>query len=222
MSNQPPYDGSQDPVHDQPTERVPQVDGHGSGSDQGDNAWQPGPPYGPSPYSSAPQYGEQAPRYGQQPPQYGAAPQYGQSAPAAAHHPHNGYDATASKSPYGQQNGYGPSYSGPGYGGYEQPGYYVQPQASGSNTSAIVLTVVSGIGTLVFCGVGLPSLVMGIIALTKQPNDPAGAARLAKIGWIVFAVLAVLAVIAVIAFIAIGFAAGSTSHPSGYYSDPTF
>ncbi len=41
-----------------------------------------------------------------------------------------------------------------------------------------------------FCCFGIPSLIIGIIALTKARTDIAEAKRLTKIGWIVFGVLA--------------------------------
>ncbi|MBO1753617.1 DUF4190 domain-containing protein [Allobranchiibius sp. CTAmp26] len=229
MSNQPPYDGSQDPIHEQPTQGVPHVEGQGddSGGAQsgGSGDWSAPPiasPYGGDSGSwgqSAPQYGG-APQYGQsapygQAPQYGNAPVYGQSAPYGQAekdpYPQGGYDA------YGQQGG---------YGGYQQQGYYSppSPQGNGNNTSAIVLTVASGLAIFFCCGAGLPSLIMGIIALTKQAADPAGAARLAKIGWIVFGVLVALAVIAFVGLIALGtFAGGSGSSDTYQYgSTPSY
>ena len=46
------------------------------------------------------------------------------------------------------------------------------------------------------CFVGVPSLVLGIIALTKVRTDLAETQRLTKIGWIVLGVLAAVAVVA--------------------------
>ena len=57
-----------------------------------------------------------------------------------------------------------------------------------------MLTVVSGIATVLCCLFGVPSLILGIVALTRQSTDPQGAARLARYGWITFAVIAALAV----------------------------
>ncbi len=212
MSNQPPYDGSQDPFHEQPTQAVPNVEDPGQGGkDSGswgapDTYGQQTPRYG----ESNEQYGGSTPAYGQSP--YGQAPQYGQQ---------GGYD--------GQQGGYNGQqdnggYDQQGYGYGNQPGYYAPaPQQGGSNTSAIVLTVASGIATLFCCGSGIPSLIFGIIALTKQQNDPAGSAKMTKIGWIVFAVLVVLAIIAIIIYFAviINYASDNPRY-SDTYSDPSF
>jgi hypothetical protein len=94
------------------------------------------------------------------------------------------------------------------------------PTASQPNTSAIVLTVLSGIATLsVYCAcIGIPPLIFGILGITKQSTDPEGAARMTKIGWIVFAVMSVLALLAIAGFIA--FAVMSESSSSSTY--PTY
>lgn len=67
------------------------------------------------------------------------------------------------------------------------------------NTSAIVLTVLSGLAVVTgyCCVIGIGPLVLGILGITKNASDPEGAARLTKIGWIVFAALTLLAVLAV-------------------------
>jgi hypothetical protein len=54
---------------------------------------------------------------------------------------------------------------------------------------------VSAVETLSLIIVGLPSLIIGIVALNKNASDPDGSARLAKTGWIVFAVLHALLLI---------------------------
>jgi Mn2+/Fe2+ NRAMP family transporter len=69
--------------------------------------------------------------------------------------------------------------------------------------SAIVLVVISGVLTLGTCIVGLPSLVMAILALTKQETDPEGSRRLTRWGWITLAILFVLAVLAVALIVAV-------------------
>ena len=235
--------------HEQPTQAVAHVEKHGSDahstdsgqqndpwaspnhdarSDQGvsldkgqaDSGYeQPTPQYGSAPYG-APQYGQsqgygQAPQYGQSQ-GYGQAPQYGQS---------QGYSQAppfAQAPPYGGPQGYGQDgYSAPPYnpGGYGH--YYATTPTATSNTSALVLVIVSGLATLVFCGVGLPSLIVGIISMTKQNDDPAGSRRLSKIGWIVFGVICAIAVIAVVVLIAIGISTADFAPPDQDYA-PTY
>ena len=67
---------------------------------------------------------------------------------------------------------------------------------------------------------GIPALILGIVGLTKQSTDPAGAAKLARYGWIAFAVSVAIAVIGVVIFMAIGmsggFDGGSSSEFEGY------
>ena len=87
------------------------------------------------------------------------------------------------------------------------------PPSSQPNTSAIVLTVISGVATLtVYCAcIGLPSLIFGILGITKQSTDPEGAARMTKIGWIVFGVMTLLTVLAIAGFIAVAVMSESSS-----------
>lgn len=87
------------------------------------------------------------------------------------------------------------------------------PPSSQPNTSAIVLTVLSGVATLsVYCAcIGLPSLIFGILGITKQSTDPEGAARMTKIGWIVFGVMTLLTVLAIAGFIAVAVMSESSS-----------
>ena len=56
------------------------------------------------------------------------------------------------------------------------PGKYAPPPAK--NTSTVVLTILSGVATVLCCLLGLPSLVLGVVALTRQSTDPGSAARL--------------------------------------------
>lgn len=121
-------------------------------------------------------------------------------------------DETAS--PYGASPYGGTPYGGtPAYGspaspyGTPPPAYY-QSAAPQSNTSALVLTIVSAIGTLSCC-LPLPALILGILALSKQTREPEQSAKLARYGWITFAVMVGLAVVAFIAFM--GFAITSSS-----------
>ena len=87
------------------------------------------------------------------------------------------------------------------------------PPSSQPNTSAIVLTVLSGVATLtVYCAcIGLPSLIFGILGITKQSTDPEGAARMTKIGWIVFGVMTLLTVLAIAGVIAAAVMSESSS-----------
>jgi hypothetical protein len=109
--------------------------------------------------------------------------------------------------PYGQPQ---PGQQYPAYG-QQYPGYGQSPYATGapSNTSAIILTIVSGVSMLssLFL-VGIPSLVFGIMALTSNSTDPVGSRKKAKTGWIIFAVNAALAalivIIGVIALVIVG------------------
>jgi len=129
--------------------------------------------------------------YGQQPP----APPYGQQFPAP---------------PYGQQ------YPAPPYG---QQYYATGAPAVPSNTSAIVLTIVSGVsmlGTAFF--VGIPSLIFGIMALTSNTTDPVGSRKKSRTGWIIFAVNVGILILLIAGAIALFVVSGtsSTTFDSGY------
>lgn len=63
--------------------------------------------------------------------------------------------------------------------------------------SHITLLVCSGLLTLA-AGLGLPSLVVGILAWRKNPEDHPAAKRLTRIGWYVFSVFAVIGVLIVL------------------------
>jgi hypothetical protein len=78
----------------------------------------------------------------------------------------------------------------------------VRYAASPTPTSAILLTVFGGleIASCYFLLAGLPTLIIGIVALNKNNHDPADSARLAKTGWIVFGVLNALHIIGYIGF----------------------
>ena len=73
------------------------------------------------------------------------------------------------------------------------PAYGQSPYATGapapSNTSAIILTIVSGVSMLSTAFlVGIPSLIFGIMALTSNSTDPVGSRKKSRTGWIIFAV----------------------------------
>ena len=108
--------------------------------------------------------------------------------------------------PYAQQQ------AGPPYPAYGQQAYGTgQAEANGS---AIVLTVLSGV-SLLFCNIlAIASLVLGIVALTRNTTDHEGSRRLTKVGWIVFAAVwavAILGVIAYVVFVATVMRNGSSS-----------
>ncbi len=150
--------------------------------------------------------GEQRPQNGPQDappdPYRGPGPTGGNPPPPAAHpgpggtaypgQPYSGPGGTAYPGQpypgYGPQ-GYGPPAYGPG-AGPSSPYASSVPARSGST---ITLLIVSILLTFFGCGLGIPSLVMSIIALNKASRDGAGANRILRAGWITFAVLAVLA-----------------------------
>ena len=80
---------------------------------------------------------------------------------------------------------------------------YAPPRPMGA--SVIVLVILSAIMTMsgYCCWVGIPSLVMGIVAMTKNSSDPEGADRLTRYGWITFAALFAIGLLAVIGFFAV-------------------
>jgi hypothetical protein len=146
-----------------------------------------GEPHGVPPYGSPPPaYGPPPGPYGPPPGPYGPQPgPYGQ--PPA---------------PYGQPSGPQVPYYGspPGYG--PPPGYaFPRPTPA----SMIVLVVLSALATTscYFTLAGLPAVILGAIALSRNATDPQQAQRLARTGWIVlggvsaFIVLAVAVVVAV-------------------------
>lgn len=157
----------------------------------------PGTPGAPGTAGGSPAY----PHGGPPPPApYGSPP--GQQAQGSSSYPGYGYQGQ----PYGSyqgQPGYGPSQGGPpAYPGYPGYGYTPPGRPSTTNASTIVLLVLSGLLTASTCIMGLPSLVMSIIAITKQDNDPEGARRLTMWGWIVLAIMVVLGAIAIAGIIA--------------------
>lgn len=128
------------------------------------------------------------------------------SNPYAQQPPVQPYAAQPPVQPYGQQQ------AGPPYPAYGQQAYGTgQPEANGS---AIVLTVLSGV-SLLFCNIlAIASLVLGIVALTRNTTDHEGSRRLTKVGWIVFAAVwavAILGIIAYVVFVATVMRNGSSS-----------
>ena len=156
----------------------------------------PPPPPPPMPY---PGPGQKTPSEGSpafptpgQPTPYGATAYPPPPAPGVGGPPVPPAPGAYGASPYGDPNA---PYGAP------PPAYY-QQAPSQTNNSALVLTILSGIGIFTCCGVTIVSLILGILGLTKQASDPAQSAKLTKWGWIAFAVGLVLAVIGIIAYVA--------------------
>src|SRR6185436_11240256 len=132
------------------------------------------------------QYGQQPPvqQYGQQPP----VQPYGQQPPVQP------YGQQPPVQPYGQQP---PVQQYPGYGQQS----YATGAPREANGSAIALTILS-VASLLFCNFfALVSIVVGIMALTKNSTDPEGSRRLTKTGWITFAVAWVVAIVSFVIFV---------------------
>lgn len=165
---------------------------------------QPGPAGQPGPYGQPPNpYAQQAPN----PYAAGGAPgAYPTSRPGPP--PAPGAPGTLGA---GFPPGPPAAYGGPGYGppapGQPGPGYppspYGRPQGGTTNTSAIVLLVVSGLSTLIGCFLAIPALILGIMAVVKQGESPADSAKFTRWGWIAWGVAAALAVVGIIIGIAI-------------------
>jgi hypothetical protein len=168
--SEPTGDGKQnfDPDKDQVQDQD-----QNSGSDFGD----PTAPVWVDPTAAVPAQptppGEAYP-YGQQP---AVAPQAVPQSPPPVNNPY-------AQQPYAQQPPVNNPYA------QQPPAYGPQYYATGaptvpSNTSAIILTILS---VLSLCNVlAIGSLVLGIIALTKNAADPQGSRRMTRVGWIVFA-----------------------------------
>ena len=155
----------------------------------------PPPPPASTPYGAptgAQPYGPPTP-FGT-PGAYGAPGEPGASGP---------YGTPDAANPYGTPNA---PYGTP------PPAYY-QSAPPQSNTSALVLTIISAIGTLSCC-LPLPALILGIVALTKQTSEPELSAQLAKYGWITFCAMFALAALAFVAFI--GFSVVTSSSTTDF------
>ena len=206
----------------QPTEQIPQ----GSGTPDAPNAPDAPPaPTTPSPAATSYDAPYQAPR--------GASNPYSGSSTQ----PTNPYAATPPPppaDPYGPpQPAYDPyaATGGPtaqgGYPAYNAPGQWQAPPAAygappAQNTSALVLTIISGIITVSCCIPGVVPLILGIMALSKNATDPEGSRRLTKWGWIAFGVGIALVVIAFGVLITFGFAGAFDSGGSISDSDYTY
>lgn len=122
---------------------------------------------------------------------------YVQGGPAEGNPPYPNVYEPSSQAPPGAPPPAGPPGAPPG-----PPPQYVY-QAQPPNTSAIVLTVVSGIYVITgyCCPIGIAPLILGILGISKNASDPEGAASLTKTGWIIFAALNVVLVIAAVIFV---------------------
>lgn len=149
-------------------------------------------PYSDDPYVSGGRPSQPAhdePAYGQP-----HQPGYGQPTQPASHQPAYGQPPAASPYVYGATPPQAPV-----------PPPYAYPPQSPPDTSAIVLTVISGFLTLtgLCCYVSIVPLVFGILGLAKQNTDPEGAKEMTKYGWISFAVVTALAVLAGVVVVAL-------------------
>ena len=214
--SEPTGDGKQQPDPEQQPEAAPgDARDETSGSDFNDPTapvWaDPTAPIPATPAAEVPsarvQDTPEAPLVPPAPP--GVTSPYGQQPPAPQTIPpvSNPYAQQPPAPPYAQpvSDPYGQQYPAPPYG---QQYYAAGAPAVPSNTSAIILTIVSGVsmlGTLFF--VGIPSLIFGIMALSSNSADPIGSRKKARTGWIIFAINAGVAllvlIIGVIALIAI-------------------
>ena len=203
----------------EPTEQIPQGSSTSGGPEVPDV---PPAPTGPA----APGYDApyQAPR-GESNPYSGSSTQ-----------PTNPYAATPPPppaDPYAvSQSAYDPyaATGGPaaqgGYPAYDTPGQWQAPPAAygappAQNTSALVLTILSGIITVSCCVPGVVPLILGIMALSTNSTDPEASRRLTKWGWIAFAAGIAFVVIAVGLVITFGLA-GAFDGGGGFSSDPDY
>ncbi|MHB1474586.1 MAG: hypothetical protein ACYCV4_13380, partial [Dermatophilaceae bacterium] len=123
--------------------------------------------------------------------------------------------------PYGQPAGqYGQAQPGQQYPAYGQQPYATGATTAPSNTSAIILTILSGVSMLFGNILTVGSLVFGIMALTSNSTDPVGSRKKTKTGWIVFAVVwavgIVGAIAAIILFVGLARTGGMPSSGGGY------
>jgi len=197
----PPAGGTSDAPQSSPTEQIPQ-------------GTQAAPSYD-APYQSP--RGEDNPYAGSsaQPPNPYAATPPPVDDPYAA--PQPAYDPYAATGAPAGQGGY-PAYNAPGQW-QSAPGGYGAPPAQ--NTSALVLTILSGIGLVLCCQVlMIGSLILGIMGLTKNAEDPEGSRKLAKWGWVVFATSLILTIIGIAVFISLG--VSGVFDNGGYDSDSDY
>lgn len=121
--------------------------------------------------------------------------------------PAYGPPATAPLSP---PPGEPPAPGAPQYPAYVPPPL-IYPPPTPPNSSAIVLTVFSGLTILTgyCCIIGIGPLVFGILGITQQAHDPESAARMTKIGWALFAGMTLLVILGLVLFIVLAIASES-------------
>jgi hypothetical protein len=156
-------------------------------------------PAPPVPPGAAPPQDQEPPAHAQGGPQ--APPRMGN--PYAQQPPAQPYAQQPPAQPYGQQ-----------YPAYGQQSYPTGPPTE-ANASATVLTILSALSLCNFLTVA--SLVLGIVALTKNSTDPEGSRRLTKIGWIVFAAAWALVIVGLVGAVALGILSSSTSPPNSSF-----
>jgi cytochrome c biogenesis protein CcdA len=130
--------------------------------------------------------------------------------------PQSAYDPYAATGGSAAQGGY-PAYDAPGQW-QAPPAAYGAPPAQ--NTSALVLTILSGIITVSCCVPGVVPLILGIMALSKNSTDPEASRRLTKWGRIAFAAGIAFVVIAVGVLITFGLA--GVFDDGGFSSEPDY
>ena len=94
--------------------------------------------------------------------------------------------------------------------GYGSP--YARPRQT--NTSAIVLLIVSGLSTLFGCLFAIPAVILAIMGLVKQDDSPTESARFTRWGWIAYAIAVGLVIVGGI--IAIAIFASTSSSTTGF------
>lgn len=111
--------------------------------------------------------------------------------------PNGGSSPSQPSTTGGQLPDYRPAAAG-GPGQVPGTGQYGNPTPA--NTSAIVLSVISGVLTIsgVCCVVGLVPLIFGVLGITQNASDPEHARKMTRIGWIVLVLLSLLVVLAII------------------------
>jgi len=151
---------------------------------------QPTPPSAVTPHDEDP-----AASHGEQPTQPPPPPPGNPYAQQPAQQPSQPYGQQPPPAPYGQAQ------PGAQYPAYGQQSYATGPHTE-TNTSALVLTIVSGIMMFSTCfTIGIPSLIFGIMGLTSNKTDPEGSRKKAKTGWIIFAVnVGVVVLLAIVGF----------------------
>ena len=191
------------PAPSAPTEQIPQ--GFEAQGTSADSPVPPVPPIAPAPPSYDPPYAQP---HGESNPYAGSSAQptypYAATPPPPSQDPYGApqpaYDPYAASGAQAQPGGY-PAYQAPGQWQVPPPAYGAPPA---QNTSAIVLTIISGIITVSCCLPGIVPLILGIMALTKNATDPEGSRRLTKWGWIAFGVGLALALVALVVFVVAG------------------